>query len=215
MELITYFNALAVLAVVVLGMGSALFLRLYKKKTFVFLLFFTIFYAYVIKVLDYTLFQFQSLILLKYFMPGIILQGQPNGEYLNLVPLITLTIRDLKTSFLNVLLFVPFGFGLPFITDVRMKRIVIFAALFSIGIEVLQFITGFFSKTTFRIADVNDILFNTFGAAVGYLVCIVFLRMFRRVAVQLGMTRYPIVRYIVDRPQAGMQNPTKDRGVGA
>ena len=88
---------------------------------------------------------------------------------MNLIPLVTLTHADLKTSLLNVLLLIPFGFGLPFITNLRMKKIVVIGALFSLVIECLQLITGLMAGITFRIADINDVIFNIVGVAVGYL----------------------------------------------
>src|SRR5438132_1110680 len=109
-------NLSTVLLSGLIWLGFVIFLRL-KKKSRVYLIFFTIFYVYIIKVLDYTLFQFQSLLLLKYFMPNLILNGQT--ENINLIPLIALTSQDLKTSLLNILLLIPFGFGLPFITNFR------------------------------------------------------------------------------------------------
>ena len=169
MGTLMYFNLATVLLFGLIWIGIVTFLRMKKKKSFVYLLFFTLFYVYLFKVLDYTLLQFQSLIILKYFMPHLMLNGQTAGESLNLIPLITLTPEDLKTSLLNILLLVPFGFGLPFITNFRMKEIVIFGALFSIAIELLQFVTGFMAKITFRVADINDVLFNTLGAAIGYM----------------------------------------------
>src|SRR5581483_6186414 len=142
--------------------------------------FFTIFYAYIGKVLDYTLLQFQSLLLLRYFVPALILNGQTAGKSLNLIPLITLTPQDLQTSLLNILLLIPFGFGLPFITNVRMKKLVAIGMLFSVTIEFLQLITGFMAKLTFRVADINDVIFNTVGVAVGYMLFLGFLRIYRR-----------------------------------
>ena len=144
--------------------------------------FFTIFYAYIVEVLDYTLFQFQSLVLLKYFMPDLILNGQTAGKSINLIPLITLTPQDLKTSLLNILLLIPFGFGLPFVTNLRMKPIVVIGALFSIVIEFLQLITGLMAKITFRIADINDVIFNTLGVAVGYMLFVGSARIYRACA---------------------------------
>jgi len=181
--------------------GIVTFLRLKKKKKFVYLIFFTIFYVYIVKVLDYTLIQFQSLLLLKCFMPNLILNGQTAEKSINLIPLITLTPQDLKTSLLNILLLIPFGFGLPFITDLRMKKIVVIGALFSISIELLQLITGFMAKTTFRIADINDVIFNTVGAAIGYLLFVGFVRIYRRISHKWEIPANPILRYIAERPQ--------------
>src|SRR5215218_4195049 len=156
-----YFDLLAVLLFGLIWIGIVTFLRLKKKKSLVYLIFFIIFYAYLFKVLDYTLFQFQSLLLLKHFTPDLILNGQTAGKNMNLIPLITLTPQDLKTSLLNILLLIPFGFGLPFITNLSMKKVVVTGALFSIVIELLQLVTGFIAKITFRIADINDVIFNT------------------------------------------------------
>ncbi len=181
--------------------GIAAFLRLKKKKSLVYLIFFTIFYVYLFKVLDYTLFQFQSLLLLKHFTPDLILQGLTAGKSMNLIPLITLTLEDVKTSLLNILLLIPFGFGLPFITNLRMKKIIVIGALFSIVIEFLQLITGFMAKITFRIADINDVIFNTVGVAVGYILFVGFVRIYRHISHNWEISANPILRYIAERPQ--------------
>lgn len=201
MGFITYFNALTVLSIGLIWIGIVMFLRLKKNKSVVYLMFFTIFYVYIGKVLDYTLFQFQSLILLKHFMPGLILQGQTDGKNINLIPLITLVPADIKTSLLNILLLIPFGFGLPFITNLRMKKVVVTGALLSIVIELLQLITGYMAKITFRIADINDVLFNTVGAAIGYMLFVGFIRIYRRISHNSKISTNPILRYITERPQ--------------
>lgn len=63
-------------------------------------------------------------------------------------------------NLLNLILYVPFGW-----TSQRWKangkRIVIVAFMLSVCCEVLQYVTGR------GMADVNDILFNTLGTAVG------------------------------------------------
>lgn len=182
-------------------LGTAAFLRLKKKKSLVHVLFFTVFYIYLYKVFDYTLFQFQSLLLLKHFVPGLMLNGLSVGKSVNLIPLASLTPEDVKTSLLNILLMMPFGFGLPFITNFSMKRVVATGALFSITIELLQFITGFMANTTFRIADINDVIFNTIGVAIGYIMLIAFVRIYRHASRNWNMKAIPILQYIAERPQ--------------
>jgi glycopeptide antibiotics resistance protein len=206
--MIMYFDLLTALLFVLIWICIVTFLWLKKKKSLVYLIFFTIFYVYIVKVLDYTLFQFQSLILLKHFMPDLILNGQTAGKDINLIPLITLTPQDLKTSLLNILLLIPFGFGLPFITNFRMKKIVVIGALFSILIEFLQLTTGFMAKITFRIADINDVIFNTTGAAVGYLLFVGFVRIYRHISHNWEISANPILRYIAERPQIDEEQPT-------
>ena len=201
-----YFDLLTILLFGLIWIGTVTFLRLKKKKSVVYLIFFTIFYSYLFKVLDYTLFQFQSLLLLKHFMPDLILNGQAVGKSMNLIPLVTLTPQDLKTSFLNILLLVPFGFGLPFMTDFRMKKIVVMGALFSIVIEFLQLVTGFIAKITFRIADINDVVFNTVGVAIGYILFVGFVRIYRHISHNWEISANPILRYIAERPQINKQS---------
>src|SRR2546423_2363825 len=182
MGFLRHFDFFTALLFGLIWIGIVAFLRLKKRKSLIYLIFFTIFYSYLFKVLDYTLFQFQSLVLLKHFMPDLILNGQTAGKNINLIPLITLTPEDLKTSLLNILLLIPFGFGLPFITNFRMKKIVVIGALFSIVIEFLQLTTGFMAKITFRVADINDVIFNTVGVAVGYILFVGFVRIYRHIS---------------------------------
>ena len=201
MGFIRYFDLFFVLLLGLIWIGITVFLRHVKKKSLVYLLFFTIFYIYLVAVLDYTLFQFQSLILLKHFMPNLVLHGLAAGKSLNLFPLVSLTPGDLKTSLLNILLLVPFGFGLPFIANIRMKKIVVVGALFSIAIEFLQLITGLMAKITFRVADINDVIFNTVGVAIGYILFLGFAKIYRHIARNWESLEDPILHYIAERPQ--------------
>jgi len=201
MKFILYFDVITLLLLGLMWIGIVTFLRLKKKKSIVYLLFFTIFSIYIVKVLDYTLFQFQSLIILKHFMPNLMLNGQVAEKSMNLIPLITLTLEDLQTSLLNILLLIPFGFGLPFITNFSMKKIVILGAVLSIAIELLQLITGLMAKITFRIADVNDVIFNTIGVAIGYMLFVGFVRMFSRISHNGKKPTNSVLRYIAKRPQ--------------
>src|SRR4029453_14883538 len=183
-----YFDILTVLLFSLIWIGIVTFLLLKKKKSLVYLIFFTILYVYLFKVLDYTLIQFQSLLLLKYFAPGLILNGQVAGKIMNLI-----------------LLLIPFGFGLAFITNFRMKKVVVVGALFGIVIEFLQLITGFMAKITFRIADINDVIFNTVGVAVGYILFVGFVRICRHASHNWDISANSILRYIAERPQIDKQ----------
>jgi glycopeptide antibiotics resistance protein len=127
---------------------------------------------------------------------------------MNLIPLITLTPQDLNTSLLNILLLIPFGFGLPFITNFRMKKLVILGAFFSIVIEFLQRVTGFLANITFRIADINDVIFNIVGVVIGYLLFVGFVRIYRHIAHNWETSANPILRYISERPQIDEEQPT-------
>lgn len=201
MLLATHFHAVIVLTFALVWVGVVALLRVKRRKPIVDLAFLTLFFVYAFKVLDYTLFEFQSLLLLKHFVPGLAVNGRPPLESLNLVPLLTLSPADIKTSLLNVLLFVPFGFGLPFITAARLRKTVTLAAACSFAIEALQLITGLLATVTFRVADINDLLFNTTGAAIGYLLFLGFCRLYRKLPENLRVTRNPFVQYIAARTQ--------------
>jgi glycopeptide antibiotics resistance protein len=195
-----------ILIFVLIWLGITAVMRLKKKKSRIFLLFFTIFYVYLYKVLNYTLIQFQSLIVLKYFIPDLILNGQSAGQNLNLIPLLGLTPNDLRTSLLNIVLFIPFGFGLPFITNFCMKKTVVIGAIFSFFIELLQLLTGFMAEVTFRVSDINDVIFNSFGAAIGYMFFFAFMRLYLHYFFRWHLPGNSFLRYIANRPQVGNHN---------
>ena len=194
-------NAVTLLCVGLIWLGIAAYLLLKKRKSFVYLLFFSIFYIYLYKVLDYTLIQFQSLLLLQHFLPHLMLRGLDAGRTVNLIPLVTLRLVDVKTTLLNVLMMMPFGFGLPFVTNFRFKKVVTAGLLLSIAIEFLQFITGFIANTSFRVADINDLIFNTAGVAIGFILFVAFVRIYRRIFRNSKILKNPISRYIAERPQ--------------
>lgn len=96
------------------------------------------------------------------------LVGIPNILYfrpdlnLNLIPFCGI-LEDLKNSLLNIALFVPLGCFLPFLWS-RFRRpipVVIFGFGLSLFIELLQLLT-------FRATDVNDLITNVLGTAIGY-----------------------------------------------
>ena len=97
------------------------------------------------------------------------LVGIPNVTYfrpevnLNLIPFLGI-MEDLKNSVLNILLFVPLGVFLPVLWDQFRNpvRAVSFGLGFSLMIELLQMLT-------FRATDVNDLITNTLGTMLGYL----------------------------------------------
>jgi uncharacterized membrane protein len=129
------------------------------------------------------------------------LKAHTVAQGINLIPLVALRLADVKTSLLNILLFIPFGFGLPFVTKLQMRKVVITGALFSIAIELLQLLTGIIAHMTFRTADINDVIFNTTGAAIGYLLFILFIRIYSNHSRNWKIVRHSLLKYIAERPQ--------------
>jgi glycopeptide antibiotics resistance protein len=89
-----------------------------------------------------------------------------------------------------------------------MKKVVVRGALFSLAIELTQWLTGYLAGITFRVADVNDVIFNTLGAAVGYALFAGFALAWRRRS--HGWEGNAVVEYVNERvidipypPEAG------------
>lgn len=82
----------------------------------------------------------------------------------NLIPIVTMP-GDLKEPLLNVILFMPLGFILPILWKrfQSVKNIIIAGLSLSLFIEILQIFT-------YRATDINDLITNTIGTLVGYLI---------------------------------------------
>ncbi|MEA4812255.1 MAG: VanZ family protein [Anaerolineaceae bacterium] len=74
-----------------------------------------------------------------------------------------------QIDILNILAFLPFGFLLPFTTQKGKLPILLYALLATLIIETSQLLLSVRVTTYSRVFDVTDILTNTFGAWVGYL----------------------------------------------
>ncbi|MDO4805544.1 MAG: VanZ family protein [Lachnospiraceae bacterium] len=92
---------------------------------------------------------------------------------INLVPFVR---GSLITHILNIVMFMPFGFMLPLIWDYYrdMKRTLMAAFAFSFLIETAQVFNH-------RLSDVADLLMNTLGACVGYMLWTLFSRKFQKI----------------------------------
>ncbi|UOE96461.1 VanZ family protein [Alkalihalobacillus sp. LMS39] len=113
----------------------------------------------------------------------------PGGRNYNLTPFrsiyrISVFSKDIMDPIRiligNIVLFIPFGFLLPlaftfFRTSVM--KVTILAMFTSITIEICQFLF------THRVANVDDVILNTFGAWIGAVVVFVLLFIQRRVIV--------------------------------
>lgn len=85
---------------------------------------------------------------------GAFQSGEASGFYFRLI---------LRQGLANILMFVPGGFliAAAFPQFRNWRRILILGAGCSLTIEVIQFLIG-------RIADVDDVLMNSFGAVLGF-----------------------------------------------
>lgn len=106
------------------------------------------------------------------------LVGIPNILYfrsdlnLNLIPFYGI-LTDLKNSILNIALFVPLGCFLPILwfRFRKLTPVIFFGFGLSLFIELLQMLT-------FRATDVNDLITNVLGTAIGYFIVKPFIKWF-------------------------------------
>ncbi len=121
-------------------------------------------------------FQFHSTIrtvlyfLFALYLVGVIsVVGLPNITYIRFEPNVNLIpFRDMMAgsiaTVLNVVMFIPLGFFLPLLWLPYRSAVktVLFGFSLSLAIELLQMFT-------FRATDVNDLITNTLGALIGWL----------------------------------------------
>jgi glycopeptide antibiotics resistance protein len=74
-----------------------------------------------------------------------------------------------KDIFNNILLTVPFGFGIHFITLIKSKNVFWLTIAIGCFFELTQLIIAIVFRAGFRSVDINDLLLNTMGAYIGYI----------------------------------------------
>jgi glycopeptide antibiotics resistance protein len=162
-----------IMPVIVLIYGWLIFYMWKKKQRSIgYILCFSVFFIYLLSVAHYTLFP------IRLFQYNDLIKEEVDWKNgLNFIP-----FCELKYSYLhsiqgwgNVLITIPFGFGLPFIINVNLKSIMWKGTLFSISIEFLQFLENIFYLSGYvaRRVDINDVILNILGVLLGYcLFCI-------------------------------------------
>jgi glycopeptide antibiotics resistance protein len=111
-----------------------------------------------------------------------VMRQQPSLLDINLMPFyfgpFTTLSNALPGMILNIILTVPFGFGLNFIMQVRAKNFIWLAPAVGFGIESIQLIISLLLRYPYRVIDINDFLMNTLGVLVGYGVFRLFSRLY-------------------------------------
>jgi glycopeptide antibiotics resistance protein len=195
MGVVIDFDLSTVLFLGLVWVGAIIFLKFKKRKDFTYLLFFTVFYVYMAKLIDVTQFP-------MYFSESMRINiGQNVWGNMNLMPFFTITEKSTITSALNILITIPFGFGMPFISGLRARGVVIAGCATSLLLEFFQFIIALMAGFTFRVVDINDVIFNTFGVIIGYMIFVGFVRICRFAVNKFGICQNDILKYVLGRPQ--------------
>lgn len=160
-----------------------------KKRGVWFFVFFTIMYVYIVLVIKITQFPIYNDPEMMEAWGGIQL-----GRDINLIPL-----KDAfnRSGLLNIIMTIPFGFLMPFLHRCNYKKSIEYGFALGVSIETLQLIVGVIIGYTTRIVDVNDVIFNTCGTFLGYLIFLLFVNLTK--ILFKGDTDYnSLVNYILE-----------------
>jgi glycopeptide antibiotics resistance protein len=136
----------------------------FKNKCSSYLFFFSIFWFYLLYVVSVVVFPFPVI-------------GIPAGEIfrpsINLIPLYFGSCGELANACYmniigNILITMPFGFGINFIVRVKARDFLWLALMVGLIFEVTQLIISLVFKSSFRSIDINDVILNAIGVLLGY-----------------------------------------------
>ena len=122
----------------------------------------TVMYIYLIFVAYFTL-------ILPFYIPIPFLNVKYSHFNINLVPFLDIISgngNSIKEIILNILMFIPFGILYPFIYNKNFKTTLCVSIIFSIMIESYQLL----SVRQLSSCDITDLIMNTSGACLGYLI---------------------------------------------
>ena len=139
----------------------------YKRSKMIFTIN-TLMYIYISMVLGVTLMPFP--------MPFINGTNNLFLKNVNLIPFRDLILNyygSVREIFLNVIMMMPFGLLYPIIKKSGFLKTVVMCFLFSLAIESTQLLNAFWGGLTSRSFDVTDLITNTFGGLLGYLLFVV------------------------------------------
>lgn len=152
-----------VIAIVIAVILSIMLIVIFKINTIRDIVILALLMAYLILIVDKTQFPiFSENLTMREELGGIKL-----GRDINLIP-----FKDAlhMTSVLNIFMFVPIGFLLGMLKGNKWKSITFIGFFISLMVESGQLLTNMFVGYNLRIADVNDLIFNTVGTVMGLVI---------------------------------------------
>jgi glycopeptide antibiotics resistance protein len=172
-----------------------------RNRSFPFLVCFSVFWVYALLVVKVTLFP----IPVNSTTIEILREERPFMSFVNLIPgnLDYLGAVQVRELLYNVLLALPFGFGLSFLTRLTWKKVLFAALAFGLVVEGMQLIISLVLGFPYRSIDINDLLLNAVGVVLGYALFLAFAWIYRCVDRRLpgdsgAFTSF--ARQVADRP---------------
>jgi glycopeptide antibiotics resistance protein len=94
------------------------------------------------------------------------------ASFINLIPFYFGPFGTLESSLVsllqNIILTMPFGFGINFVAPVKGKHFLWLPLAVGLGIEALQLTISLLLGYAYRFIDINDVLMNALGVVIGY-----------------------------------------------
>ena len=153
----------------------AVLLILLRKRGSYFLFFFSLFWVYLLVLVSVTVFPIPlgADVGNQFNNPWKLIAFMLRVNALNLAPLYFGNCWDLPRAcatgiYENILMTVPFGFGINFIARFKSRDFIWLALLVGLLDETAQFVLDIALGGAFRSVDVNDVLFNGLGVWLGY-----------------------------------------------
>jgi glycopeptide antibiotics resistance protein len=193
-----YFEAPA--WIISFGILASVIAVLWKRKYSVSYLFcFATFWIYLSFVLKETLFPIEivperAAILGGYF-----------ADYINLIPFyfgrFARFDRTFPGVFLNILLTMPFGFGINFLTRLRPRSFLWLSISVGMAIESSQLLISLCLGYPYRVIDINDVICNAAGVLIGYALFRLFARGYILLSERFELTQPGLLGYFLEIAQ--------------
>ena len=154
----------------------------WRKRNLSYLLFFSLFWVYVLAVVQAVIFPFfiNPAPNAADFTPSLNLIPFYFGGCFNMPALCLTGIAE------NILLTIPCGFGINFLVRIRPKNILWLALAVGFGLELAQLCVTPLFRSGFRAVDINDVILNAAGVLLGYALFRAFAWLYRRAITHFG-----------------------------
>jgi glycopeptide antibiotics resistance protein len=164
-----------------------------QRRSFWYLLFFSIFWIYLLFVVSVIVFPIVPLSKEYWatFKPSV-----------NLVPFYFGTCELPRLCLINVvgniLLTMPFGFGISFIAPLKPRDFLWLAISVGLACEGTQLAVSLAYRSVFRAVDINDVILNAIGVWVGYALFRVFGWLYLHTASRFATMNRHLFAYLYD-----------------
>lgn len=151
------------------------YVKIIRKKNNRYLFYFSIMYLYICAVVKVTQFPIYASESMK-----AVIGGQNVWKEMNWIPFKTILEGLSVDIFLNIIMTIPLGIGLPFLVRCSWKKVIIAGVIVGVLCETGQLLSALWVGFTFRHVNIDDVILNLTGTLLGYTLYKVFCYIFRQ-----------------------------------